>query len=118
MADKAFTAHVERSNATSERPLENEAKDIFETILSSDLPIGEKRPKRMANEVFNLLVAGSLTTSKTATIAVFHVLSNPDIYRRLQAELKEAILDPKSMPPVKTLQKLPLLVCYINPITI
>lgn len=110
MADQAFSAYAEKIDTVPEKPSQDKEKDIFDTILSSNLPIQEKRPKRMANEVFNLLVAGSLTTSKTAAIGTFHVLANPDIYKRLQAELREAITDNEAMPPVKTLQRLPLLV--------
>lgn len=84
--------------------------DIFDTLLSSDLPLAEKQPNRMANEVYNLLVAGSFTTSKTSSIAVYHVLANPDFHERLKQELESAIPDPLAMPDVKTLQRLPLLV--------
>lgn len=105
-AQNACIAHTDKSNVNPKDGKE----DIFETILTSDLPPEEKTPKRMANEVFNLLVAGSLTTAKTATYGIFHVLANPDIYERARAELKEAIPDNKSMPSLKTLQKLPVLV--------
>lgn len=82
-------------------------------ILSSSLPLAEKQPRRMANEVYNLLVAGGLTTSKTASIAVYHILANPDIHKRLKKELVIAMPDPAVLPDVKTLKALRLLVDVI-----
>ena len=74
------------------------SKDLFQTILASGLPFEEKYPKRMAKEVFNLLIAGSLTTSKTAGVAVYHILDNPEVCKRLRTELLEAIPDKSAMP--------------------
>lgn len=110
MAGKAFARYSEQGKGLRERPQDETSKDIFETILESSLPIEEKRPKRMANEVFNLLIAGSLTTSKTAVVAVYHILDNPEVCGRLRTELIEAIPDKHTMPSVKTLQNLPMLV--------
>lgn len=114
MATKAFSDYSEEANRKLEMPQEATTKDIFETILSSSLPFKEKQPKRMANEVFNLLIAGSLTTSKTAVVAMYHILDNPEVYKCLKAELLSEIRDKHALPNVKTLQKLPMLVmrCY------
>ena len=99
--------------ATVKKPLEEIRKDIFDTILSTDLPVNEKQPKRIADKVYNLLVACSLTTLKTAVIAFCHVLGNPKTYQRFRKELSEAISNKNVVPGVKTLQKLPVLVGMI-----
>lgn len=114
MAGRASTTCSKQADSLRAKPHEESSKDIFETILASNLPIEEKQPKRMANEVFNLLIAGSLTTSKTAVVAVYHVLDNPEVCECLRMELLEAIPDPHTIPSVKTLQKLPMLVCIMQ----
>ena len=116
MAIEASIKHAKKANYRPENlPKDTlEDKDIFETILSSDLSAKEKAPKRMANEVFNLLIAGSLTTSKTAVVAVYHILDNPDVHKKLRTELLEAIPNKHNMPSVKALQKLPMLVCLLE----
>ncbi|MCJ1386032.1 hypothetical protein MMC17_009157 [Xylographa soralifera] len=114
MANKALVSDAEKADSVSEKMQEKTTKDIFETILSSDLPLEEKRPKRIANEVFNLLIAGSLTTSKTAVVAVYHLLDNPEVHQRLKMELLEAIPNRHTMLDVKTLQKLPILSAVIK----
>ncbi|KAI1180231.1 cytochrome P450 [Nemania sp. FL0916] len=93
---------------------EDDQKDIFETILASTLPLKQKQPKRMANEVFNLLIAGSLTTSKTAMVAVFHLLDNPSMLQKLRTELLVVMPDRSESLDIKTLQKLPILDAVIK----
>ena len=110
MAGQAFASYCEQANGLQSKSQEETSKDIFETILASNIPLEEKHPKRMANEVFNLLIAGSLTTSKTAVVAVYHILDNPEVCKRLRTELFEAIPDKNAMPSVKDLEKLPMLV--------
>ena len=117
MARKASATYTEKvTGPRKKKQHEDASSDIFQTILNSSLPIEEKRPKRLANEVFNLLIAGSLTTSKTAAIAVYHILENPEVCKRLKTELSVAIPDKYTMPDVRTLQTLPMLVRKFMPL--
>ena len=115
MASRAFVSLAERAHGLLGKPQEETPKGLFQTNLSSDLPAEEKQPRRIVNEIFNLLIAGNLTTSKTAAIAVYHLLANPEANKQLRIELLEAILDKNTMPSVAVLQKLPMLVCVLLP---
>lgn len=66
---------------------------IFHAVLRSDLADSAKTPKRLENEAQTVIGAGIVTTAWAATQAVFHILSNPRVYSRLTAELREAIPD-------------------------
>lgn len=110
MAEKAVRKHQHRSNNLDSKLDADEDRDIFQTILESDLPPKEKSPKRMAHEIYNLLFAGSISTSRIATLAVYHILANPSVHEKLRSELFGAIPNANQMPSVRELKKLPVLV--------
>lgn len=64
--------------------------NIFEAILHSDLPPSEKSVERLADEGFELIVAGGETVARVASAAIFHLLDNPNMMRRLRIELLHA----------------------------
>ena len=59
------------------------------------------------------LTAKSLT--KGLTVAVCHILLQPDILSKLRQELQSAIPDPNSIPSWKTLENLPYLISAFSP---
>jgi len=69
----------------------------------------------LRDEAFALLAAASETTGHTMTVAVYWTLSNPEIYRRVHNELKEAFPDSQANLPFLVLEKLPYLVSYLSP---
>jgi cytochrome P450 len=73
------------------------------------LPTEEKTRKRLQDEAFVLTGAGGLSTAHFLAIATFHLLNNPEMMKRLKLELETAIPDPKKMPPLPELEKLPFL---------
>jgi cytochrome P450 len=85
-------------------------KTIFHEILESDLPQGEKSFERLWQEAQVTIGAGADTTGNAFTVTHFHLLDNPDILKKLQAELKEAL--PAKFDPVdlKVVEQLPYLV--------
>ena len=87
---------------------------VFQTILSSTLPDEEKRVKRMAQEGFIIIVAGSDTISRILTAATFHLLANQGMLERLERELREAMPDPTQNVEIRKLEGLPWLVCGFN----
>ena len=110
MAEKASIKHNQQNDNLDSKQNDDSDKDVFQTILTSDLPPKEKHPERIANEVYNLLVAGSLSTSKTVTIGVYHILANPSTHEKLKKELAAAIPVANEMLSINELKKLPFLV--------
>ena len=55
----------------------NKTHELYSTILSSPvLDAQEKKPARISQEAFVVLVAGSDTTARVLTTSIFHVLDN------------------------------------------
>ena len=83
---------------------------VFQTILSSSLPLREKERDRMAQEGFIIIVAGSDTISRVFTAATYHTLANEMVLVRLREELRTAIPDPNKDVELKAVESLPWLV--------
>ncbi|POS72678.1 cytochrome P450 [Diaporthe helianthi] len=83
---------------------------VFHHLLSSDIPESEKSTDRLRAESMILLLAGTLAGAHTLTFVVFYVLANPQVEKRLRAELQPAFKDyPKKVPRWADLEKLPYL---------
>lgn len=82
---------------------------LFHELLHSDLTEEEKSVKRMVQEAQVIVSAAILTSSWAAAIASFHITNNPEIFRKLRAELVEAIPDPLSILDWQNLEHLPYL---------
>jgi cytochrome P450 len=84
----------------------------FHHLLSSEIPESEKSIKRLQAESMIFLLAGTLAGAHTLTFVVFYVLANPDIEKRLRAELAPAFTASDGgmrMPTWAELEKLPYL---------
>ena len=64
---------------------------IFQELLNSDLPEEEKSDARLGDEAQLIVAAGLITTSWALSVASFHIINNPYIYRKLLKELKGAV---------------------------
>lgn len=93
------------SEKRSERP-----PTVFHAIYQSSLPPEEKNLTRLSQEGLVMLVAGSESTSRSLMLAIYYLLSNPNILARLQEELDSLMPDLSMVPAVKVLETLPLLV--------
>ncbi|KAG7058520.1 Cytochrome p450 [Colletotrichum scovillei] len=83
---------------------------IFHDMLSSKLlPPAEKTVSRLAQDGQILVQGGTLTTSWTLSLAVFHLLNRPSTLRRLREELFSAIPDRDAVVPLAELENLPYL---------
>jgi cytochrome P450 len=82
---------------------------LFHEMLHSDLSPSEKTVNRMVQEAQVIIGAAILTTSWAAAVASFHIINNPEIFRKLRAELEEAIPDPLMQLHWQTLEQLPYL---------
>lgn len=88
---------------------------IFETLLNSDLPPGQKQPGRLADEAITVVAAGTETTSWALSVITFQLLSQPAILERLRRELLGHVPgDGKSLPLWTVLEKLPYLGAVIQ----
>lgn len=87
---------------------------IFHEVLSSDLPPSELKIDRLEGEGQTVVAAGSLTTAHYLKTTIYHILANPPVLQKLQAELEEAMPNPAILPPFLDLDRLPYLNAVIN----
>lgn len=82
------------------------SRNIFQGILSSNLPIDEKKRGQIAQEGITVITAGGETTARVLTTATFHLLANPkSVLVRLKNELAITMEYPNARPDVRTLEK-------------
>jgi cytochrome P450 len=84
-------------------------RTIIHELFESSLPESEKSVERISQEAQTLVAAGSATTSYYLKSAVYFILADAEVCKRLQAELQEGFPDPSSPPPSYILQQLPFL---------
>ncbi|KAI0186078.1 cytochrome P450 [Xylaria flabelliformis] len=102
--------------AIAESSCINERKTLFRNILSSKgLPDADKSPELMAQQAFEVVVAGIETTGRSLAAATYYVLSKPEpVLLRLREELENAAAGPNSRIPLKLLENLPWLTAIIK----
>lgn len=89
----------------------SEHRNIFEELVESSLPEEEKSVARLADEGRGIIGAGTVTTARILSVTIFHVLSNPDVMRRVQDELRPLFAKGKAAPTWSELEQLAFLVC-------
>jgi len=86
---------------------------IYHALLSPTANKGRPLPSRQSllDEAGILLGAGADSTGVTLMVTAYHILQDPQVRQRLEAELREAwpVLD--EVPRYEVLEKLPYLVC-------
>lgn len=97
-----------QQNQTEEKAEEQEGTIFFSLIRSNLLPQDLTIP-RLKDEAMSVVGAGIETTKMASAVTSFHIINNPQILLKLQAELQEAIPDPANPPPLAVLEKLPYL---------
>lgn len=83
-------------------------------IRSTTLPESEKATKRLGDEAYVLIIAGTDTTAATLRAIIYHVLADPSLLRRLKTELEIAIPSENQLPSAARMQTLPILNAIIN----
>ncbi|EAW08477.1 cytochrome P450 [Aspergillus clavatus NRRL 1] len=93
-----------------------ERKTIFHQLLRPDAADAYTVPttKQLADEAYVIVTAAADTTGNALTIATYNVVTNPKIYERLTAELKERFPDPEAEMDFAALEKLPYLTAVIK----
>lgn len=87
---------------------------IFHEIINSDLPASEKSTSRLAQDGQVMVIAGTLTTAWTLSVATYYLLAQPGVLRTLKDELSSAIPDTTSFPDITALEQLPYLKACIK----
>ncbi|KAL3424016.1 cytochrome P450 [Phlyctema vagabunda] len=89
-------------------------KTVFNELLQS-LPAKEVSVELLKHEAASITGAGIDTTKTTLSLATYHILANPPIYKRLREELTAAIPDLSvTSPTLPELEQLPYLSAIIQ----
>ncbi|GLA87703.1 hypothetical protein AtubIFM56815_002132 [Aspergillus tubingensis] len=89
---------------------------FFEMLHSAELAnrVEETSFPRLRDEGVGIVGAGIETTKMANLVTVYHILANPPILARLQAELTAAMPDPAQPLPLNELERLPYLSACIQ----
>ena len=102
------------ANSQSKEVAAYENPNLYNYILASNLSEADKSPTRIANEAFELLIAGGNTLARITAAASYYLLCNLEYLQKLKEELGAAILDVDTIPPLRELEILPYLVRVIT----
>lgn len=83
---------------------------IFEALLAPADGYAVPTPDHVKDESYAVLNAASDTTGNAMTVAAHNVVTNPEIYAKLTAELNAAFPNPNEKLEYLKLEKLPYLV--------
>ena len=86
-------------------------RTIFKRLTDPSLPVAERSQRRIEDEVFTLLGAGTETTASTLMIMTYYVSRDKSIRDKLRSELKQVLPTATSTATWPELEKLPYLVC-------
>src|SRR3954453_20351218 len=75
------------AESTKSRSTKTHRTVFVDLYNNPDLPPSEKTPKRFLDEAQLVIGAGLSTTGWAATVAIYHILANPQVLRRLREEL-------------------------------
>ncbi|PYI03028.1 benzoate 4-monooxygenase cytochrome P450 [Aspergillus sclerotiicarbonarius CBS 121057] len=89
-------------------------RTIFKKLTDPSLPAEERTLRRIQDEVFTLLGAGTETTASTLMVMIYHVSQDEGIRDKLRNELKQIMPTPTSAVTWTELEKLPYLTAVIN----
>lgn len=97
------------------KKVDSEARStIFDALTNLELPEDERTLDRLEDESALLLGAGTETTARSITVAMFYLIRNKEIMAKLRAELKTVLPTPLSKASWVDLEKLPYLVGYCS----
>ncbi|KAI0387173.1 cytochrome P450 [Hypomontagnella monticulosa] len=110
-----FREEIERQVADmldgrNQKAKESSHQTIFHDILSTNLQPEDLTLERLTEEALSTTTAGTDTTKWALGVCCYYVLSNPEIEKRLRAELNDAIPEPENIPHWDELEKL----VYLN----
>jgi len=83
-------------------------------LRDSNLPPQEKTLERLSDEGNILIGAGSETTAQILAVLSYHLISSPDVLKKLQKELETVMPDPYTPVKWQQLEQLPYLVSLLT----
>lgn len=90
-------------------------RTIFYDMLANDqVRPQEKESQHLRTEAQAVMGAGTVTTAHLLAIVSFHLLDNPDILAKMQAELKTIMPSKDTKPQWQQLEQLPYLSAIVN----
>ncbi|KAL2876592.1 hypothetical protein SGCOL_008170 [Colletotrichum sp. CLE4] len=98
---------VRQTKSAYEAGIKRDRTTVIHSLLESDLPPEEKTIKRLTGEATVMLAAGTETTASALSVCTYHLLRNPDLVEKIEAELLSVTTDPKQIPTWATLERLP-----------
>lgn len=85
-------------------------KTIFHDLLTAKVPDSDRAMERLVDEAQILLMAGTFTTANTLVAITFYLLQNPDVMKKLKAELDSALPGTEESFTLSQIETLPYLV--------
>ncbi|KAJ5099918.1 benzoate 4-monooxygenase cytochrome P450 [Penicillium argentinense] len=95
---------------TSEKRIQ---QNMFDKLISPDVPAEERTLERLQDEGLLVLGAGTETVAHTLTTSVFYLSLNTDVLYRLREELKQKLPTPTSTVSLLELERLPYLTAVV-----
>ncbi|KAK5745322.1 hypothetical protein LTR17_001483 [Elasticomyces elasticus] len=77
--------------------------DLFHTVLASRLRDDEKKEARLAHEGVEALLAGSITSPRILVRAIYHILADPLLVKRVKEEVRRIMPDSETVPELQVL---------------
>ncbi|KAL4746350.1 hypothetical protein BDW72DRAFT_207408 [Aspergillus terricola var. indicus] len=87
---------------------------MFHALTAPDVPPEERTLQRLQDEGLVLFAAGTETTATSLGVALFHILNNKEIHRKLRSELDQELPTPQAGATWRQLEKLPYLNAIIH----
>ncbi|KAI9044814.1 putative cytochrome P450 oxygenase [Aspergillus affinis] len=114
MQKTIFKHSLEPSTEPLKHKGELERGNIFERLTDPSVPAEERTLPRLQDEGMTLLAAGTETTSRTITVAAYHLYREKGMVQRLRSELKTVLPTITSQATWTDLEKLPYLTGVVN----
>ena len=104
---------VKASIARGEKP-EGQTTIFYDVLTNPDVRPEEKTTDHMQDEAQTIIGAGTVTTAHILAITTFHIISNPPILQKIQAELAPLMSTTDTPPKWQQLEQLPYLTAVIT----
>ncbi|CBF87384.1 protein CYP58D1 [Aspergillus nidulans FGSC A4] len=87
---------------------------MFHALTAPEVPPEERTLQRLQDEGLVLFAAGTETTATILGVALFHILNNKEVHRKLRNELDQELPTPQAGTTWRQLEKLPYLNATIH----
>ena len=101
---------VAQKSSSQKKLTKTSRKTVFDGLSDPSLPPEERTPCRLEDEALAVLLAGTETTARVLTLAVFYIYQNRSLITRLRQELRPVMPTPTSEASWTQLEQLPYLV--------